>query len=83
MPLTVGHRDSPIPSEVKYIKTVWKLAKFLKADNESEELAVDVGGNAPAAGSRSASPVNESQIALALFGCSEDKAPPAESARST
>ena len=84
MPLTVGHRDSPIPSEVKYIKTVWKLAHFLKADYESEESAADVGGTAPAVATRSASAVSETQVDkdLDLLCCREIK-PPGESARST
>ena len=72
MPLTVGHRDSPIESEVKYMKTIWKLANFLKDDRESEESAVTISGNPPGVASRSASPVNESRIDLSLLAGAEN-----------
>jgi len=78
VPLTVGHRDSPIDPEVKYIKQIWRLANFLKDNEESLESGVNLCGNPPGAASwynngdynnndaNSPSPVNESKIELQL-----------------
>lgn len=62
VPLTVGHRDSPIDSEVKYIKQIWRLANFLKNDDESLESAGNLCGSPPDAPRRPPGLVDDPKV---------------------